>query len=703
MDTHRPEVLNEAQRRHLLASFQYADKLLSEIEAVLTAAHSKSAFPKYRLDLTAAQARVVADYIARLRAQMLRALRSLGIEPPEPQLGALHSIRVTLGFVDIALEECRPKRMKGYGVLPAERWAELDGIVDELQSLLAHLDAYLAQGSAQDLAARLDRLESAGLDVAVVRRLERIIHRWGLVEFRPALAAILEGLETRSFEIAVFGRVSAGKSSLLNHVLGTDILPVGVTPITAVPTRIRHGPKPRGQVWFVGAGPEEFPPERLREFVSEEHNPGNRKNVTRLLVELPAPRLRNGVVFVDTPGLGSLATAGAAETRAYLPRCDLALVLVDAGSSLTAEDLALIQALYENAVPVHVLLSKADLLTEADRERMAAYTAEHIRSELGLNLAVHPVSVRPGHSHLLESWFEREIMPLCERAQELEQRSLARKTARLKESVRAALQARAHHAARTGTGGHALQEVEMALRVLSGRFEQVRAECFRLTDGVRRLAREALARAAGALLKARQETPAGIVAAAVEQVGSEQARAVAELLEELAREAARTLRQAEAILQMQCNVPKEAELLGSLSELPRLDTGGIPAPTIPGRWARLCGPRVTRWILERHLRRRLEAPVASLLAGYGRQLEAWVRRKLTELESRFDSCAEIFRAQFDRFESPGEPGSAQQVELLRELAELDGEALNAPELAPPGTHIRQSSAEGSPAGDRLER
>jgi GTP-binding protein EngB required for normal cell division len=671
MDSDHPQALNEAQQRHLLASLQYVDKLLCEIESVLTAAQSKSAFPKYRLDLTPAQARVVSDYIARLRAQMLRALRSLGIEPPEPQLGALHSIRVTLGFADIALEECRPKRMKGYGPMPADRAAELEGMVDELQSLVARLDAYLAQGSAQDLAARLERLERSGLDVAMVRTLEGIIHRWGLVEFRPALAAILDGLETRSFEIAVFGRVSAGKSSLLNYVLGTDVLPVGVTPITAVPTRILYGPTPRGRVWFVGSGPEEFPPERLREFVSEEHNPGNRRNVTRLVIELPAPRLRNGVVFVDTPGLGSLATAGAAETRAYLPRCDLAVVLVDAGSTLTAEDLALIQALYENAIPVHVLLSKADLLNEADRERMTAYIAEHVRNELGLDLAVHAVSVKPGHSHLLETWFEREIVPLCERAQELGQRSLARKIAKLKESVRAALEARAQHAARTGAGAEALAEVETALRVASGRFEQVRVACFRVTDGVRGLAREVLRRAAVALADGGDRPAREIVVAALEQVAAEQARVLTGLLEDLARDAARTLREAEAALAMQCNVPAEAELLGSLSELPRLDPGGIPAPEMPGRWIRLLGGAAARWILQRRLQRQLEAPVASALAGYGRALEAWTRRKLAELESHFDSCAEIFRAQFERLESRAGADAGELAELKRDLAALE--------------------------------
>ena len=50
--------------------------------------------------------------------------------------------------------------------------------------------------------------------------------------------------------------------------------------------------------------------------------------------------MTDGVVLVDTPGIGSLATFGAAETMAYLPRCDLGIVLVDAASILNREDMS---------------------------------------------------------------------------------------------------------------------------------------------------------------------------------------------------------------------------------------------------------------------------------------------------------------------------------------------------------------------------
>lgn len=88
--------LNESQVRHVLGNFEHADKLLSEIEGILTAASSKTAFPKFVGDITPAQTRMVEAYVARLRTQMLRVLDSIGGQPGRPAIGALRAIRVHL-------------------------------------------------------------------------------------------------------------------------------------------------------------------------------------------------------------------------------------------------------------------------------------------------------------------------------------------------------------------------------------------------------------------------------------------------------------------------------------------------------------------------------------------------------------------------------------------------------------------------------
>jgi GTP-binding protein EngB required for normal cell division len=468
-----PAHLNESQRRHLLASCQYADKLLAEmllaeIETTLAASQSKSPFPKFKPDLSPARAKVIHDYIARMRARLLPALEGQAVAIPAAQIGALHSVRVTLGFLDIAFDECRPKRMVGYGELADGAATGIAGLVDEMRGLVSRLDSYLAQGGSANLNERLRRLRENGGDVAVVQTIERAIDQYGLVEYRPALATVVDRLESNVFEIAVFGRVSSGKSSLLNHIVGEEVLPVGVTPVTAVPTRLAYGAERRATAWFADRKPEQFALERLAEFVTEQHNPANTRHVTRIVAELPARRLREGVVYVDTPGLGSLATSGAAETKAYLPRCDLGVVLIDAGSTLTEDDLATIHALYDAGIPGSVLLSKVDLLAPADRDRSLKYVARHIRSDLGLELSVHGVSIRAGYDQLLERWVASEILPLYDRHAELARESVARKIGALRLALEAALEP---HLIDAGT----LRGLETELRVAAGAIAGARA------------------------------------------------------------------------------------------------------------------------------------------------------------------------------------------------------------------------------------
>jgi GTP-binding protein EngB required for normal cell division len=165
----------------------------------------------------------------------------------------------------------------------------------------------------------------------------------------------------------------------------------------------------------------------LPEFATEQKNPGNKKHVTRIFVKLPSDRLAEGVTFVDTPGLGSLTVAGAEETIAYLPRCDLGIILIDTSAGLTQDDLVVVQALYQAGANAMILVSKADLFTVADREQMIAYVKTNLRSQLGVEPPVHAVSVFGAEAVLCDRWFESELRPFLARHHEL---AILRKGAR---------------------------------------------------------------------------------------------------------------------------------------------------------------------------------------------------------------------------------------------------------------------------------
>jgi len=667
--------LNSSHKLHLLTSFQYVDQLLSEIEAIVLNSTSKSPFPKFRGDLSPVQTKVVQDYIARLRAQMVQVLNSQGISPPGPRFNATHSIRVNLEFCDVAFDECRPDAMRGYGQVPESLIPELNGLVEEMSSLLRKLSTYLAQDLGQDLQGRLQRLERTSDEIELLKLLERIINERGLVEFRSTLSIILDRLESNSFQIAVFGRVSSGKSSLLNYILETDVLPVGVNPITAVPTRIVHGPEPRLTVAFLDKKTERMEITRLPEFVSQPLNTGNMKHVTRIIVELPSKRLQDGVLFVDTPGLGSLATAGAAETLAYLPRCDLGVVLIDAGSTLTQEDLSTLQSLYEAAIPAFVLLSKADLLAAEDRDRSVRYISDQISSQLGLKLSVHPVSTKGEHASLLDEWFAHEIQPLCERHQELAQQSVRRKIGALREGLEAALNVRLELSEKGPKGEKKhLTVADTQLRKATGKFEEVNSFCLRASDEIRNLGWIALSRSAVDVAgewfnKGAKETDArNIVMRNLTETAAEGASQIFNRIQGLAQDLSRALASAAGVLGVK-DIPRDEDLTSVVKEMPRFDPGPIDVVLERGFLAVLAKAFARRQI-EKKLRAQIGPAVDETFQRYGRMLESWSRRTLGELHRQFDAHADGYRAQLERLGGTGKAAPEETGAIRRDLEML---------------------------------
>lgn len=669
--------LNSNHARRLSVTCRHIDKMLAEMENALNISASKLAFPQFALDVGPAQRRVIEDYISRIRAQLIRVLDGQEIERPASDIPVSRSLHVNLTFVDIAAEELKPEYMRGYGEIPAAAAVELNGIAGELQSLVKQLDRYLTQGARENLQERLARLEQSGDEVGLLKRLESVIAGQGLVEFRSTLSMIIDRLEDNSFEIAIFGRVSSGKSSLLNAILESNVLPVGVTPITAVPTRLLYGESPTVHVWRANRSREEFDISQLQEFVSEQLNPGNEKHVTRIAVQLPSARLREGIAFVDTPGLGSLATRGAAETLAYLPRCDLGVVLIDAGSTLTPDDLQTIQILYDAAIPATVLLSKADLLSPEDRLRVINYVKQHIREQLNLDLAVHAVSVMPGSKELMTRWFEEDITPLYSQRQELKILSTRRKLGALQQSVETALRTRLRPKDQISPiKVEQMRVLESELRQASGRLEEMKKTARGVANELEFAATRILRTVAATLIESwskqgmRDDEVPALVDKAVMGTVQEQTESLRRRMDALTRKLYETLQATAKVLEVQ-DIPAEHEFSGVVREMPAFDIGNLNVRLKRPVFLSLLGADISRSVVTRRLANAIGEQLAKSLSAYHALLYDWSARTLDQIQRRFDAYANSYRAQIERLVGNHTSPAGEKATILRDLEGLE--------------------------------
>ena len=273
-------LFNSAQTRAVLCGFLDIHRRMAELEALLGPSTKPTPFSAHVNDLSPTEAKVIQDYFARIRIAMLEHLRESEVPLDVRPTSLRWAIDVGISFIGITIAELGPKKLSGYGALDARASAQATKFRHDLERLVDQAATYIRQRLGRDLSERISQLESAHVGTKTLTHLEKVVTRWQLVEFRPSIEMIVNRLESPSYKIAVFGRVSSGKSSLLNHIVGVDGLPVGVTPVTAVATRIVLGENPGAIISFAESKNRAVGLEEVWEYASEERNPRNQKHVT---------------------------------------------------------------------------------------------------------------------------------------------------------------------------------------------------------------------------------------------------------------------------------------------------------------------------------------------------------------------------------------------------------------------------------------
>ena len=218
------------------------------------------------------------------------------------------------------------------------------------------------------------------------------------------LRELRERLTAERFHLAVLGQFKRGKSTLINALIGESLLPTSVLPLTSIPTFLSAGPKRVIRVFFLDRKSEEFndissneAAEILANYVTEERNPLNKLAVSRVEVEHPAPLLHQGVVVIDTPGIGSTFRHNTDATLNFLPQCDAALFVVSADPPITEVEREFLRAVRDKVAKVCFVMNKIDYLTEREREAAVGFFEKSLK-EMGLqhNGPIFSVSARQG-------------------------------------------------------------------------------------------------------------------------------------------------------------------------------------------------------------------------------------------------------------------------------------------------------------------
>lgn len=169
-------------------------------------------------------------------------------------------------------------------------------------------------------------------------------------ENRPELVERLEPemkrFELGLFRIVVMGEIKKGKTSFVNALLGEQrLLPVASDIATSVVYKVIYGPERKFKVFFkpdIDTGRRRDPlliqQDEIENYGTEAGNPHNEKQVDFIGVEEPNSLLKEGIVLIDTPGVGGLFKAHRDISWRYAPNADAIFFVLDSVESVMSRD-----------------------------------------------------------------------------------------------------------------------------------------------------------------------------------------------------------------------------------------------------------------------------------------------------------------------------------------------------------------------------
>jgi len=193
--------------------------------------------------------------------------------------------------------------------------------------------------SLSQMSTLVETAELAGAEESGQLSLKTSIH-----EIQQAANSLNQG----TYRLMVMGDMKRGKSTLLNALIGENLLPSDVNPCTALLTTLRYGPKKRVTLHFKDA--ERTPETISLETFSAEYtiDPAESKrledqgeaafpHISQVVVEYPLPLLQQGIELVDTPGLND-TEARNDQVLSYLGDAQAVLFVLNATQPFTLDE-----------------------------------------------------------------------------------------------------------------------------------------------------------------------------------------------------------------------------------------------------------------------------------------------------------------------------------------------------------------------------
>ena len=310
--------------------------------------------------------------------------------------------------------------LKNENILNNENYTKLISLFDYKELDLVEVETNISDESKDEDINKSSFKELKATTEQLIAELKKDLHNQEILDELNTTSAYLNN---QKFSIGITGVMNAGKSTMLNALMGREILGSAVVPETANLTIVKHNPTDNAKVYYwnqqewdrILKSAEQL--ESMKDFVNETNRifgdelknyikpvsrfdevdindlssytsaaaSGKKCNLVKY-VELGSKLdfLSDGIEIVDTPGLDDPVIQREEITKEYISACDMMLHLMNVSQSATLKDVEFIidALLYQNISKLLIVITRADTVSKEQLDEVIKYTKSSIEKQL---------------------------------------------------------------------------------------------------------------------------------------------------------------------------------------------------------------------------------------------------------------------------------------------------------------------------------
>lgn len=209
-------------------------------------------------------------------------------------------------------------------------------------------------------------------------------------------------LQNQEYDIVVCGEVKRGKSSLLNAIIGQDILPVNTNVATSQVFRITNSTEESYSLVFTDDTRIPITRDELSRYGSQVdadlkgESVFEGRTLAHIQINIPMEFLPQGVSLVDTPGLGALYKSHEIITQEYAAKAAAVIFVFDPERPMVVQEQAFLERIFEVTPHVMFVMTKVDLYNQthwvSQIQRNVSLLTKAFGEKYGLVPEIFPVS-----------------------------------------------------------------------------------------------------------------------------------------------------------------------------------------------------------------------------------------------------------------------------------------------------------------------